>query len=55
VEEAARFLRVSRSKLYQIMDKGEVEYIKLGRRRRVPDRMLLELVKRSTVRAGKAV
>jgi excisionase family DNA binding protein len=36
VPEAARFLGISRAKLYQMMDSGELPYCKLGRNRRIP-------------------
>jgi excisionase family DNA binding protein len=35
VAEVARFLNVSRSKVYQMMDAGELAYVKLGKSRRV--------------------
>ena len=47
VAEAAEFLRVSRSKLYQIMDAGELAYAKIGRGRRVPRRAVVELAARN--------
>ncbi len=43
VTDAARFLSVSRSKLYEMMDRGELPYVKLGRSRRIPRRALVEL------------
>ena len=33
--EAAEVLAISRSTLYELMDAGEVQYIKLGRCRRI--------------------
>jgi len=33
--EAAEFLGISRGKLYQLMEQGELRYCKLGRNRRV--------------------
>ena len=47
---AARFLGVSRSKVYAMMDAGELTYAKFGRSRRVPRRALLELAEKSLVR-----
>ncbi len=35
-EEASRVLGISRSKLYQLMAKGEIPSITVGRSRRVP-------------------
>jgi excisionase family DNA binding protein len=43
VQDAARFLSVSRSKLYELMDCGELKFVKLGRSRRIPRRALVEL------------
>jgi excisionase family DNA binding protein len=34
--EASRLLSISRSVLYQLMDSGEIRYVKIGRSRRVP-------------------
>jgi excisionase family DNA binding protein len=49
VAEAARFLGLSRSKLYDLMDSGEIVYAKFGRSRRVPRKALLDLARRSLV------
>jgi excisionase family DNA binding protein len=35
VPEAAKFLAVSRPKIYEMMDRGELAYVKLGRCRRI--------------------
>ncbi len=43
VREAALFLSVSRSKLYELMDNGELKFVKLGRSRRIPRRALIDL------------
>ena len=43
IQEAAEFLSVSRSKLYELMDNGELIFVKLGRSRRIPRRALLDL------------
>jgi len=42
VPEAARFLKLSRAKVYMLMDAGELAYAKFGRSRRIPRRALLE-------------
>jgi excisionase family DNA binding protein len=42
VAEAAEFLCISRAKLYQLMDAGELAYCKFGRARRIPKRALYE-------------
>jgi excisionase family DNA binding protein len=46
VQEAAEFLRLSRSSLYAMMDAGELAFVKLGRSRRIPKRALVELAAR---------
>jgi len=38
IREAAEFLKLSRSRLYELMDAGELAYVKIGRSRRVPRR-----------------
>jgi excisionase family DNA binding protein len=43
IPDAAQFLCVSKSKLYELMDGGELEFVKLGRSRRIPRRALVEL------------
>ena len=43
IPDAARFLCVSRSKIYEMMDHGELIFVKLGRSRRIPRRALVEL------------
>jgi excisionase family DNA binding protein len=42
VEEARQFLRVSRSTLYELMDNGQLAFVKFGRNRRIPRRALIE-------------
>jgi excisionase family DNA binding protein len=51
VPEAADYLGVSRSKLYLMMDAGELAYVKLGKCRRIAHAALLDLVARHTVTA----
>jgi excisionase family DNA binding protein len=46
VPEAAEYLSISRSKLYEMMDSGELAYVKLGRCRRIQRRELIDLVSR---------
>ncbi len=43
VLSAARFLAMSRSSLYQLMERGELAYVKIGRARRIPRRAVVEL------------
>jgi excisionase family DNA binding protein len=35
IKEAADFLRLSRSKVYELMESGELPFVKIGRSRRV--------------------
>ena len=51
VKEAAAFLRLSRSTIYNLMDSGELQSVKLGKSRRIPRRCVIELAARS-LRAG---
>ena len=47
VREAAEFLKLSRSTLYQMMDAGELAYSKIGCSRRIPRRAVVELAARN--------
>ena len=46
VSEAADFLRLSRSNLYALMERGELAFVKLGRSRRIPRRAVVALAAR---------
>jgi excisionase family DNA binding protein len=52
IPEAARFLSLSRSKLYQMMDNGQLMYAKFGRSRRIPRRALMQFAERCLLGAG---
>jgi len=52
VSKVARFLSLSRSKVYSLMEAGELPYVKLGKSRRVRWADVLELVARNTVVRG---
>ena len=45
-KEAAAFLHLSRSTVYELMNKGELVWVKLGGARRIPRRALVELAAR---------
>ena len=47
VPEAARFLGLSRSKVYELMYKGELRYAKIGASRRIPVEAVEDLVARN--------
>lgn len=49
VEAVAQFLTLSRSKVYQLMERGELPYVKLGRSRRVKWADVLELIDKNLV------
>jgi excisionase family DNA binding protein len=49
VGEAAEHLGLSRAKLYQMMEAGELTYVKIGRNRRIRWSELEALVTRCTV------
>ena len=51
VRECAEFLHLSRPKIYELMDAGELCYLKLGRSRRIPRRAVIELAARE-LRSG---
>jgi excisionase family DNA binding protein len=46
IEEAQEFTRLSRSGLYELMENGALAYTKIGRRRLIPHRALVELASR---------
>jgi excisionase family DNA binding protein len=50
VVEVAKYLSMSRSKVYAMMDAGELAYVKLGKSRRIPWDAVLQLVEQNTVR-----
>jgi excisionase family DNA binding protein len=52
VPEAAKFLSVSRAKMYATMDQGELPFCKFGKSRRIPRKALLEYAERCLQGAG---
>ena len=46
VREAAAFLGMGRSAVYELMNTGELPWVKIGRSRRVPKRAVVELAAR---------
>ena len=50
VREATNFLSLSRTKIYGLMDKGELEFVKIGRSRRIAVSALLALIEANRVR-----
>lgn len=49
VTDVARHLSLSRSKIYQMMDRGELPYVKLGKSRRVRWPDVERLVEQNTI------
>jgi excisionase family DNA binding protein len=49
VPEVARCLSLSRSKVYQMMDSGELKYVKLGKSRRLRWSDVMALIEANTV------
>lgn len=47
VKEAAGFLRLSVPMLYVLMERGELSFGKIGRRRLIPRRAVVDLANRS--------
>lgn len=43
VPEAAEFIGLGKSTLYLMMDRGELPYVKIGRRRLIPKRVLVRM------------
>lgn len=46
VDDVARFLSLSRSMVYLLMENGALPYVKFGRARRVPHRAVIALAAR---------
>jgi len=42
VGQAAEFLSIGRSKVYALMENGELAYVKFGKARRIPLRALVD-------------
>ncbi|MHB1424800.1 MAG: helix-turn-helix domain-containing protein [Gemmataceae bacterium] len=54
IEEAKNFTRLSRATLYLLMERGELAYTTIGRRRLIPHRALIELARRKLVGGGRS-
>ena len=51
LDEAMTFLAIGRTKLYELMDTGQIPFSKMGRCRRIPRRALIEFAQ-LTLRGG---
>ncbi len=49
VREAEKIAGVKKSKLYQLMEKGEIPYCKIGAARRIPKKALIEFLARNLI------
>jgi excisionase family DNA binding protein len=49
VEEATEFSGIGRSELYLRMERGELPFVKIGRRRLIPPRALVKLLEENLV------
>jgi excisionase family DNA binding protein len=49
IPEASKFLGISRSKLYEMMERGELRFCKLGRNRKIPWAEVRNLAARSLI------
>ena len=49
VTEVARCLAISRSAVYQLMERGQLRYVKLGRCRRVRPEDVSRLIEEGTI------
>ena len=47
VEETAEFLRISRNSAYEALRRGEIPYIRIGRRLLVPRAALVQMLERA--------
>ena len=49
VTEVARCLSLSRSSIYQLMDRGELPYVKIGKSRRIRPEDVARLIEQATI------
>ncbi len=53
VSVVAEYLALSRSKVYQLMEAGDLRFVKLGKSRRIRWSDVLELVEQNTISANR--
>lgn len=51
VRDACEFLKLGRTKVYELMNEGRLQYVEFGRRRRIAWTVLRELAKSPTASA----
>lgn len=49
--EAEKFLAVSRYLLYELMDRGDLPFVMVGKRRRIPRKALMDYAQKNLVLA----
>ena len=49
VEDVSQSLSLSRSTLYNLMERGDLDYVKIGRARRIPLREIERLIRASLI------
>jgi excisionase family DNA binding protein len=54
VNQACEYLSIKRTKLYELMDAGELRYLKIGDRRLISREQLDDFVRRQEVRFEKS-
>lgn len=54
VRAAAKILSLSRSTLYNLMDRGELAYVRIGRARRIPPAEIDRLIQDALVTGDRA-
>jgi len=54
VADVARYLSLSRSKVYAMMEAGELPYVKLGKSRRVRWANVLQVIEENTIGRNEA-
>lgn len=52
VREACDFLKVSQSELYRLMERGEIQFCRLGSKRRIPKKALVDFAAAGLVKQG---
>jgi excisionase family DNA binding protein len=52
VAQATQFLGLSKTMLYQLMERGRLPYVRIGRSRRIPKRVLVQLAAAHLVGGG---
>ncbi len=53
VAEAAKVLHVGRSMVYALMERGQLQYVKIGRARRIPKAAIRDFIRRNLKGAWK--